>query len=82
MDYKFLVDDTHCNCKGQAILGGLLTFILITIIDCCYTDRLSNRLRELEYENKSLKNIILTSVDKVLVKLIKNGNDLTESDEE
>lgn len=82
MDYKFLDEDMQCNCKGQAILGGILTFMLITLIDCCYTNRLSNRVHELEHENKSLKNIILTSVDKVLIRLIKNGNNSEESDEE
>ena len=82
MDHKILFTESVCNCSQQTMIGGILTLLLVMLIDCCYTSRLNNRIQELDSENKTLKNVILTTVDRALVRLIKNGNDPDSSDQE
>lgn len=82
MDYDFLLNNLTCDCNQQTIVGGIITFLLIMFVDCVYTCRLNNRVQELNSENRTLRNVILTSVDRTLVRLLKNGNDSNNSDEE
>ena len=83
MDYEqFFPKQTmqeKCDCSDH-IRGTVVILLLLSLVfDCITSCRRSKKMERLENENTTLKNVILTSVDKALVRMMKNGNN-TEDD--
>jgi hypothetical protein len=51
------------------------------IILTCVCDK-QEKTKHLQEENKTLKRLISKSIDKMLVKMLKNGNEIVYDDEE
>lgn len=72
----------ECDCSIH-IRGTLILLVILSLIgDCISTCRSRRRLNELETETKTLRSLILTTVDKTLVQMMKNGNNNDMDDEE
>lgn len=79
MEYDQLLTQDSCNCGSQIklVLVGLSCIALL--VDCVYSCKERGRLNT---ENKTLKNIISKSFERTILRNLKNGYDLVESDEE
>lgn len=73
------VDDKECDCYSQIKIALVGMSVVALLLDCVYSWRVQRNLVE---ENKSLKHIISKSIERVVIKNLKNGYDITESDEE
>lgn len=77
MDYEqfFPKQVPECDCSDH-IRGTVIILVAIYLVfDCITMCKRSKKMDRLENENKTLKTIILSSVDKALVRIMKNGND-------
>jgi hypothetical protein len=79
MDYDQFIPnqpvEEKCDCSNH-IRGTFVVLLLISLLyDCVTSCRRNRKIERLKNENKTLKNLILASVDKALVKMMKNGND-------
>lgn len=74
MDYNKLFLNDSCETEHKII--GLFTILTCFFLglDCMLSCGNNRRLDTLEAENKTLKNIILKTVDRTLVRMMKNGN--------
>lgn len=82
MDYEQFCPKQECDCSNH-IRGTVIILVMINLlIDCVASCKRSNLIKELTTENETLKSVILNSVDRVLVKMMKNGNDEDELHEE
>lgn len=71
----------ECDCSIQ-IRGTLILLLILSLLgECISMCKSRKRLTEFETENKTLRNLILTTVDKTLVKMMKNGNNVGFEDD-
>jgi len=83
MDYEqfFPKSEPVCDCsnhiRGTVFLLGLISLVADCIAQC----KRRKDIQKLKTENETLKSIIFRSVDRALVKMMKNGNE-NENDEE
>ena len=82
MNYEELFPKQDCVCSTQ--IRGVIVALsaVILLIDCVTSCRRTRKVNELTTENKTLKSIILSAVDRALVKMMKNGNDSNVDDDE
>ena len=74
--------DEKCDCSNH-IRGTIFVLSVLTlVVDCIASCRRKRKMEEIENENKTLKSIILSSVDKAFVKMMKNGNDSEDEHDE
>lgn len=73
------VENNECDCYSQIKIALVGMSVVALLVDCVYSWRMNKNLIE---ENKSLKHIISKSIERVVIKNLKNGYDITESDEE
>jgi hypothetical protein len=66
---------SECDCSNHIRLTMVLITGLFLLVDCVTSCKRNRKISELTSENETLKSMILTSVEKVIVKLMKNGND-------
>lgn len=79
MEYEqFFTEDT-CNCYPQIKMTLIGISCVAILIDCIYSCSERSRLNK---ENKTLKNIISKSFERTIMRNLKNGYDMTDSDEE
>jgi hypothetical protein len=80
MDYEQFFPKQECDCSNH-IRGTIIVLTVLSIlIDSVAYCRRDKKITELTSENQTLKTIILKSVDRALVKMMKNGHD-SENDE-
>lgn len=85
MDYEqFFPPQTTNECGREHRIIGFFVFvtvvsILVDVVSYCRTNR---KLRDLQNENESLKSLILKTVDRTLVRMMKNGNDSDDEHED
>lgn len=74
MDYEqfFPKQEVKCEDCGNIVRGVLVVMtVLSLLIDCISSCKNKRKIHALETENKTLKSIILKSVDRALVKMMK-----------
>lgn len=84
MDYDQFFVKQENTCAAEHRIIGLFTIVtvfslLIDLVSCCRTNQ---KLQNLQNENESLKSLILKSVDKAFVRMMKNGNDSEDEHED
>jgi len=67
---------THSYLIGSIFVSGLLSLMCL-----CATHKQGRQNEILKAENESLKTIILKSVDKMFVRMLKNGYDIDTDNE-
>lgn len=84
MEYEqfFQADDDNCNCYNQVKITVIGLTCVIGLISFALSCRDSKRVYKLKIENNTLKDIILKSVDQTFTKILKNGYDIDNSDDE
>lgn len=85
MDYEqFFPPMQNDNCVAEHKIIGLVTVLtcLYVTLDCLMSCVQNKRVYTLETENKTLKSIILNSVDRTLIRMMKNGNNSETSEED
>lgn len=85
MDYEqFFPSIQNDNCVAEQKIVGLVTVLtcLYVTLDCLMSCVHSRRVHTLETENKTLKGIILNSVDRTLIRMMKNGNNSDTNEED
>ena len=75
-------NDNTCNCYGQIKIALVSISCIAVLIDCISSCRMRNKIKKLKKENSTLKNIILKSVDQTFTKILKNGYQIDNSDDE
>jgi hypothetical protein len=81
MDYEqFFAKSEDHTCDNQVRAAILVVTIIYIILDLTLTCKKNRREKMLKQENETLKNVILQSVDRAFVRMMKNGNenDITE----
>jgi hypothetical protein len=78
----FQIRSEECDCSAHIRATLILLLVLSLLGDCVSTCKSRRRLVELETENKTLRTLILQTVDKTLVKMMKNGNNVDNNDDE
>ena len=79
MNYEQFFTIDNYNCYSQIKIAVIGIACLSLLADCVYSCRERNKLN---LENKTLKNIISKSIERTIIRNLKNGNDLVDSDEE
>lgn len=85
MDYEqfFPTQSFNQQCLPFAyVLTGLTAISMVVFTCLCDKREEKNAVKRIQAENDTLKRIILKSVDKMLVRMIKNGYDIDNDDEE
>ncbi len=81
MDYEqFFTTSNEHKCDSQIRMTILVVTLLYVIIDLTLTCKNNRKVNDLQKENETLKSVILKSVDRALVRMMKNGNDSEEDD--
>lgn len=70
------------NCQTEIRLTILCVGIIVILVDCIRSCKLKERIKKLRTENKTLKGVILNSIDHKLTKSLKNGYGIDNSDDE
>lgn len=78
-DQFFTQEDTSCSCYPQIKLALIGISCVAILIDCVYSCSERNRLNK---ENKTLKNIISKSLERTIMRNLKNGYDIDDSDDQ
>lgn len=73
-DYPFVLQDNTCATEHRII--GLFTILTVACLAsvCASTCATSREIESLKNENETLKSLILKSIDKVLLRMMKNGS--------
>jgi hypothetical protein len=82
MNYEFFLGKDNCDCKHQIAIVAVLTGLAFVLLDCVYNCVEKKQIETLRTENRSLRKVITSSIDIALIKLLKNGNDFEDSEEE
>jgi hypothetical protein len=80
MEYYQMFYNEEC---GRVNRLRELIFVLAfasLVLDCVFSCKRDKKVERLEYENKTLKGVILSSVDQALVRMMKNGCDEDDKD--
>lgn len=76
MDYEqFFPKTEQPKCENEIRLTIVVMMILWAILDLTLMCKANYREKALKQENETLKNVILKSVDRALVRMMKNGNE-------
>lgn len=75
-------NDDNCNCYDQVKITVISITCFLGLIKCVLSCRDNRKIEKLKVENNTLKEIILKSVDQTFTKLLKNGYDIDDSDED
>jgi hypothetical protein len=84
MEYEQFFQNDKCECVNYSTIRiALLSVTLLSLLfDCTGYCRNQKKIVQLETENKSLKSIILKSIDNTIMKFMKNGNDTVDDKDE
>lgn len=85
MEYEqfFSTQSFNQQCLPFAYVLTALTAVSVMVLSCtCDTQVEKQKVEKLQIENDTLRGIILKSVDKMLVRILKNGYDIDNNDEE
>jgi hypothetical protein len=85
MDFdELFTEQKVVDCSREhRIIGIILLLNLVSLaIDCVSACKRYNEFTSLKKENETLKSIILKSVDKAFLRMMKNGNDSEDEHEE
>lgn len=83
MDYEqFVEKDNNHTCDNQIRMTILVMTAIYLILDLTLMCKANRREKALKQENETLKNVILKSVDRVFVRMMKNGNDSGDEHED
>lgn len=83
MDYEqFFPKMQETKCDNQIRLTIVVMTLLYVILDLTMMCKANRREKALKQENETLKNVILKSVDRALIRMMKNGNDTEHLHEE
>jgi len=85
MNYEqfFPTSDFNNQCLPYAYVLTGLTAMSVMVLTCAFdsnTDK--GKIEKLQEENVTLKRLIVKSIDKMLVRMLKNGYDIDNDDEE
>ena len=72
----------ECDCYPQVRVTLLIVTLLALLVDCVGHCRVRYRVKHLEKENETMKSLILTSLDKAFVRIVKNGYGTQNEDED
>lgn len=76
MDYEqFFTNTTDHKCDNQIRMTILVMTLVYVILDVTLMCKAKRRMNDMKKENETLKNVILKSVDRALMRMMKNGND-------
>jgi hypothetical protein len=78
MNHEFFLGKDNCDCQSHLSFGIIIAAFVVVLMDCIYSCSTNKHIEEVEAENRTLKGIITTSIDRTLNKLLKNGNDYTD----
>jgi hypothetical protein len=81
MDYEQFFQTQECNCYNSVRTVVVILSLLTLVIDCVTVCKRNRKIEQITTENETLKTIILKSVDKAFIHMMKNGND-SEDDHE
>lgn len=80
MDYEQFLPkqpiQDKCDCSSHIIGTITICVMFMTLIECIACCKRGKRLIELESENSTLKTVFLTTIERTLIKMMKNGNDI------
>jgi hypothetical protein len=85
MDYEqFFTEQKAADCtREHKIIGIILILNLVSVvIDCVSACKRYNEIKSLKQENESLKSMILKSVDRAFIRMMKNGNNPEDEHQE
>lgn len=83
MDYEqFFVKTEQPKCENEIRMTIIVMMIVWVILDVTLMCKAKHREKSLKQENETLKNVILNSVDRALVRMMKNGNDSADIHQE
>lgn len=83
MEYEqFFTNIEQPKCVSEIRMTIVIMTILYLILDLTLTCKAKDREVALKKENDTLKSVILKSVDRALIRMMKNGNDSETDDEE
>lgn len=84
MDYEqFFTTSPHdAKCDNQIRLTILVMTLIYVVLDLTLMCKANRRMNAVKQENETLKSVILKSVDRALVRMMKNGNDYEYTDEQ
>lgn len=79
MDYEqFFTTSNEHKCDNQIRMTILVVTLLYVILDLTLTCKNNRKVKDLQKENETLKSVILKSVDRALMRMMKNGNESEE----
>jgi hypothetical protein len=87
MDYdQFLhkdVPEDSCDCTNKVCLAISLMAIIYLVAECIVhpSQIQKEKIAKLKTENENLRSILMKSVDRAFVRMMKNGNDSDDEDE-
>ncbi len=83
MDYEqfFVKQDDH-KCDNHVRMAVAVVTLLYIILDLTLTCGQQRKVKDLQKENQTLKTVILKSVDRALIRMMKNGNDSDDEHED
>jgi hypothetical protein len=75
MDYDqfFPKQDTKCDCSDQIRVTVFLIGLVVVLVDSIAECGRARKLKKLENENETLKSVLLKTVDRILIRMMKNG---------
>ena len=84
MDYEqfFSTSTQEHKCDSQIRLTILVVTAIYVVLDLIFMCKANRRMNDMRQENETLKSVILKSVDRALVRMMKNGNDTDNTHEE
>lgn len=83
MEYEqFFQTQDECDCYSSVRTVVIILSLLTLAVDCVTVCKRNRKIAELTNENETLKTIILKSVDKAFIRMMKNGNDNEDSKDE
>lgn len=82
MEYEQFFDTSKLQHEVDFKLTLIGISFTILLFDCISSCRMRNRVNELKEENMTLKRIITNAIGEKLTKMLKNGYELNDSDDE
>jgi hypothetical protein len=85
MDFdELFTEQKVVDCSREhRIIGIILILNLVSLlVDCVSACKRYTEIKFLKQENETLKSIILKSVDKAFLRMMKNGNDSEDEHQE
>jgi ABC-type transporter Mla MlaB component len=73
---------SDCDCSNHVQATMVIITGLCLLVDCITSCKRNRKISKLTSENETLKSMILASVEKVILKMMKNGNQSEDDDSE